>query len=254
MDSGPEFRRGRQAGLRFLSLSDSGSGWHRVPRQQIPTRNLANSNYGLRLSTLKNGWDVSGFYYHSLDSAPTFFRDITAGPAPVFVYQARHQQIDQIGGTLAKDFYSMVLKGEWVYTDGRKFNVTDITQADGLVNQNTLDYALGLDFALPAESRLNLQVLQRIFFAYDPDIGMDKRESYASILLNGKLRQKLEAEAMLIHSLNRSDWMFRPRLSWNFERDWRLLMELDLFGGPPTGLFGRFDNNNRLYTETRYSF
>lgn len=235
-------------------MSGPGPGGTVFLDEEIPARKLANSNFGLRLSALRNGWDISSFYYHSLDSAPTFFREITAGPAPAFIYQARHEPIDQIGGTLTKDFYSMVLKGELVYTDGRKFNVTDITQADGLVNQNTLDYALGLDFALPAETRLNLQVFQRIFFAYDPDIGLDKRESYASILLNGKLRQKLEAEAMLIHSLNRSDWLFRPRLSWNFERDWRLMMELDVFGGPPTGLFGRFDNNDRAYTEMRYSF
>jgi hypothetical protein len=28
----------------------------------------------------------------------------------------------------------------------------------------------------------------------------------------------------------------------------------DIFGGPLTGFFGRFDNNDRVYTELRYSF
>jgi hypothetical protein len=45
-------------------------------RQELrPERNANNMNYGLRLSTLKNGWDVSGFYYHSSDISPTFYRD-----------------------------------------------------------------------------------------------------------------------------------------------------------------------------------
>ena len=50
--------------------------------EQIPNRKLSNSNYGLRLSQLKNGWDVSAFYYHSLDASPTFYR-VSAPGAPL---------------------------------------------------------------------------------------------------------------------------------------------------------------------------
>lgn len=215
-------------------------------------RNVAHSNYGVRLSQLKNGWDISGFYYHSLDAAPTFYR--VSAPAEPLVFQARHDEIDQFGATLAKDFGSVVLKGELIYTDGRKFNVARPNAIDGLVRQNTLDYVLGLDFSLPAETRLNLQFFQRVFFAHDPALVTDKLEQGASILLNGKIWHNVEAQALLIHSLNRSDWMFRPRLSWNFERNWRAALGADVFGGQPTGLFGRFDQSDRVYTELRYSF
>ncbi|MGH8763921.1 MAG: DUF1302 family protein [Nitrosospira sp.] len=215
-------------------------------------RNIGNSNYGLRLSQLKNGWDISGFYYHSLDASPTFYR--TSGFTEPLVFQARHDTIDQFGTTLAKDFGSIVLKGELVYTDGRKFNVARPTAMNGLVGQNTLDYVLGLDFSLPAETRLNVQFFQRVFFSHDPGIVPDKRESGASILLAGKVWHNLEAQTLLIHSLNRSDWMLRPRLSWNFQRNWRWALGADVFGGEPTGLFGRFDQSDRVYTELRYSF
>lgn len=215
-------------------------------------RNVAHSNYGVRLSQLKNGWDISGFYYHSLDAAPTFYR--VSAPTDPLVFQARHDEIDQVGATLAKDFGSVVLKGELIYTDGRKFNVARPNAIDGLVRQNTLDYVLGLDFSLPAETRLNLQFFQRVFFAHDPALVTDKLEQGASILLNGKVWHNVEAQALLIHSLNRSDWMFRPRLSWNFERNWRAALGADVFGGQPTGLFGRFDQSDRVYTELRYSF
>ena len=217
-----------------------------------PGRKLANTNYGFRLSQLKNGWDVSGFYYHSVDASPTFYQ--VSGPTAPLVFQPRHDKINQVGGTFAKDLGATVFKGELVYTDGRKFNVTRLTQADGLAGQNTLDYALGLDFTLAGDTRLNLQFFQRVFFAHDPDIISDKVESGASILLSGKLASSLEAQALLIHSLNRSDWLFRPQLSWNFEKNWRLMAGADIFGGPPTGLFGRFNNNDRVYTEIRYSF
>ena len=215
-------------------------------------RNVGNSNYGVRLSQLKNGWDISAFYYHSLDASSTFYR--VSGFNEPLVFQPRHDKIDQLGGTFAKDFGSVVLKGELIYTDGRKFNVTRPTAENGLVRQNTLDYVLGLDFSLPAEARLNLQFFQRVFFAHDPDIVPGRLENGGSVLLSGKLWHKVEAQALLIHSLNRSDWMFRPRLTWNFEKNWRGALGADIFGGQSTGLFGRFEQNDRVYTELRYSF
>jgi hypothetical protein len=222
--------------------------------EERPSNKLSDSNYGFRLSALKGGWDMAGFYYHSVDVTPTFYRTVVAGPAPVFVYQARHDTIDQLGGTFAKDLGSMVLKGEAVYTAGRQFNVTRLAQPNGLVGQKTIDYAIGLDFNLPADTRLNLQFFQRVFTEHDPDTLQRKYESGASVLLDGKLGNNLEARALLVHSLNRSDWMFRPKLTWMFEKNWRLAVGADIFGGPPTGLFGRYDNNDRVYTEVRYSF
>jgi hypothetical protein len=215
-------------------------------------RNVGNSNYGVRLSQLINGWDISGFYYHSLDASSTFYR--VSGPTEPLVFQPRHDNIDQAGATVTKDFDSVVFKGELVYTDGRQFNVARPTAVNGLVRQNTLDYALGLDFNLPADTRLNLQFFQRVFFAHDRDSFTDSVENGASIFLSGKLWQKLEAQALLIHSLNRSDWMFRPRISWEFQRNWRWALGADVFGGQSIGLFGRFDQNDRAYTELRYSF
>jgi hypothetical protein len=211
-------------------------------------------NYGLRLSTLKNGWDVSGFYYRSTDINQTFYRDISMAPAPTVTYQARHDRISQFGGTLAKDFGDIVLKGETVYTKGRSFTSLNAMDSDGVAQQNTVDWAAGLDFSLPAESRLNVQVFQRQFFNYNADIIPDKRENGYSLLLNSKFFSNWEAQALFISSANRSDWLFRPRAVWSFERNWRMVVGADIFNGPPMGMFGRYDQQDRVYSEVRYSF
>lgn len=246
------------AGADFYPYPFPGPGGTLFLGEDHPSRKLSNTNYGFRLSALKSGWDMSGFYYHSLDITPTFYRQVLPGSAPgvpLFVFQARHDKIDQVGGTFAKDFGSVVLKGEAVYTTGRQFNVTRIAQPNGLVGQNTVDYAFGLDFNLPADARLNVQFFQRVFIDHDPDTLQRKYESGASVLFDGiKLGPNVEARALLVHSLNRSDWLFRPKVSWMFEKNWRLAAGVDIFGGPPTGLFGRYDNNDRVYAELRYSF
>lgn len=214
--------------------------------------NPSNSNYGIRLSQLINGWDLSAFYYNSIDAAPTFYR-VSSLFEPL-TFQARHDRIDQFGGTLTKDLGISVLKGELVYTDGRKFNSLNPFQKDGLVKQDTLDYALGLDFNLPAETRLNLQFFQRIFFNHNPDIIPAAAESGVTFFLHNAFKQNWETQVLLIHSLNRSEWMLRPKLIWKFQKNWRFALGADVFNGKSARFFGRFDNNDRVYTEVRFSF
>jgi hypothetical protein len=220
--------------------------------EKRPERDAGNMNYGLRLSTLKNGWDISGFYYRSTDISPTFYRQFES--PSTFVYQARHDRIHQYGATVSKDFGDVIFNAEGVYTRGRNFTSLDFSDTDGVVRQNTLDWAAGLDFTLPAETRFNVQIFQRQFTNHDSNIIPDKHENGYSLLLNNKFFTNWEAQALLISSLNRSDWLFRPRLSWNFERNWRWILGADVFHGSQLGMFGRYDAMDRIYSEIRYSF
>ena len=221
--------------------------------EQFPKRRPANSNFGLRMSMLKDGFDASAFFYRSLDTQPTFYRTIVTVPEPAFVYQARHDRISQFGATLSKSFDQVVIKAETVYTHGRGFSVLG-PDDDGITRQNTLDIVGGLDFALPDDTRLNLQLFDRVFFDHDPSIIYKRHEPGASILLNRKLGDRLEAEILWIASLAHNDWLARPRISWNFERNWRLIFGVDVFNGRPLGFFGQYDNRDRVYTELRYNF
>lgn len=221
-----------------------------------PAAKLSNSNYGIRGSWLTKGWDLSAFYYRSMNVAPTFYQVSTPmGLTPVS-YEARHDRIWQIGGTLAKDFGSVVLKGEAVYTSGSRLPLTLLrpTQPDGVVQQDTFQWVASLDFPLPSETRINVQLFQSIIRNHDQDVIPDRVESGYSFLANGKLTPNLEAEILWISSLNRSDWMARPRLNWAFEKNWRLAFGVDVFYGPITGFFGQFQTKDRVYTELRRSF
>ena len=188
-----------------------------------------------------------------MDSSPTAYVVDKSIPG-VYQYELRHKRINQAGGTLAKDLGDYVLKAEAIYTSGRRYNVTDATDADGVVEQDTVDWVVGLDFNPWTDTRVNTQFFQRIYFDHDSDIFQDRLENGFSLLLNRKLTDKVEAEALLVSSLNRSDWMFRPKLSWNFERNWKWLFGVDIFSGPETGLFGQYDARDRVYSELRHDF
>lgn len=225
--------------------------------EQIPARSLANSNAGARFSTLANGWDVSAFYYRSVDSAATFYREIIpTGPTSGTIrYTPRHDRIWQAGGTVSKDVGdAMVLKAEAVYTSGRSFNVSRISQPGGVVQKDTVDYALGLDRTLEGDARMNVQVFQRVYLSHDSDMLQERLESGASFLLNKKFRERIEGEILWIQILNRWENLVRPRINWRPEPNLRVSFGVDIFSGPDTGVFGRFNGRDRIYVETRYDF
>jgi hypothetical protein len=226
----------------------------RFDNEQIPRRKLGHTNFGVRLSWLRDGWDTSAFFYDSMDASPTFYRSIVTAPQPAFVYRAQHDRIQQVGGTVAKDLGWTVFKAETVFTRGRSYNVLRPADDDGVVRQNTLDVVGGLDFTLPADSRFNVQLFGRTFFDHDPDIVPKRLETGYTLLFNHKFNERLSGEILYIASLNRQDWLLRPRLLWSVARNVELRFGADIFDGPPLGLFGQFANRDRLYSEVRLSY
>jgi hypothetical protein len=234
-----------------------------IADEVIPSHNSSNMNYGFRVSGLAGSWDLSAFYYRSTDAAPTFYRTIVPGavPAPgepplpgTAVYEPRHDRIWQAGGTFSNDFSGWVVKGEAVYTSGRKFNTVDPTVVDGLIASETLDWIVGVDLTPADDWRVNAQLFQRVYLDHDPGIVYDKYEWGASFLANRSFGGRWEAELLVAAGLNRSDYMVRPAVIWKGGRNWGLKAGVDVFGGDEIGYFGRFDRSDRVYAEVRYSF
>ncbi|MFN0314210.1 MAG: DUF1302 family protein, partial [Burkholderiales bacterium] len=242
-------------GSEFYPFNPSpAAGFQTVIAGEDRPRDLSDSAYGIRLSHIWSGWDVAGFYYSTNDGSPAFSRQISLSPA-VITYTPVHERIHQWGLTLGKDLRPMVLKAEAVYTKDRLFSVTRLSDSDGLVSQNFLDYIVGLEWSFPEETRVNAQFFQRWFPDHDPDIFPKKTESGVSFLFSTKaLHPKVETELLWVKSLNRDDWLAQFKITWKAGGKLRLAAGADVFHGPPAGLFGQFGEKDRVYTEIRYSF
>jgi len=224
--------------------------------EHTPPHTLANGAYGARVSFLAGGFDTGAFYYDSVDAAPAFARQILPGAVPTFVYRPDHARIRQAGLTLGKDLGAVVVKTEAVYTRDRRFPVTRLDDADGLVRQNTIDAIVAVEYPFAAGARLNLQLFTRGIFSRDPDLfaapGFDLG---GSVDLAAKaFEDRLEAEILGVRSFKDQGWMARFKAFWSFRKDLRLGLGADAFGGPETGIFGHFKRQKRYFGEIRYSF
>ena len=220
-----------------------------------PDDTLENSGYGLRLSYLWSGWDVSGFYFNSPDLDPAFSRQVVGGASPRVRYTPVHERVARMGGTFAKDVGTALLKGEIIYTRDRPFGVLRFSEPNGLVPADLLDYVVGIDYTTDQSLRFNFQFFGRYFTRYDQDFVPDRHETGVSVLASREFSAlRLEPELLFIHSLKRSDWLLSAKVAWRLDESWRLRFGFDLLQGPATGLFGRFADKDRVFSELRYSF
>lgn len=223
-----------------------------------PSRKLDNSSYGIRANTLVAGWDLAAFYYRSYSVAPTFYREPSTDASQPFVFRPRYDRIWQAGGTVSKDFGEVVLRGEAVYTGGKRFALADLTAAESTVERDTLDYIVSLEIthpSMPPDARVNVQGFQRVYFdGGGGDLAIRDDGFGASILLSTKLGSAFEPQLLWIQNFKDGGGMVRPRLNWTPAKNTSVAFGVDVFTGSSDGFFGRYDNRDRVYVEARFDF
>ena len=219
--------------------------------QERPGVDFSTGGFGTRAALYKGGWDVSAFYYNSLDHAAAPERTVTA---TTLQYRPTHHRIQQFGSTLAKDFGSVVLKSEAVFTLDRRLPTKDLSDADGLVKQNELRYVVGLDY-VRGEHTFNAQFFQFWLPKHVAGLVPDALETGVSLFASTEaLHPDVTPEVLWINSLNRDEWLLQAKVTWDFAKDWRSVVGVDVFEGPQESLFGQYADRDRVYYELRYSF
>jgi hypothetical protein len=221
----------------------------------LPTRNLSNSNYGIRANTLVDGWDLAAFYYRSTSASPTFYRIPGGTPAVPFFFQPRYDRIWQAGGTVSKDFGPVVARAEAVYGGKQNYVSIDPLAPEGVVERDTIDWIVSADFTVFGDGRLNLQGFQRIYLGGGSDaVALKSGDFGASVQLTKKVTPTLEPEILWIQTFGGGGSLVRPRLNWYAAKNTKVAVGVDIFTGDIDGYFGRYNNRDRVYTELRYSF
>jgi hypothetical protein len=162
-----------------------------------------------------------------------------------------------VGATFSKDISAVVLKGEFVYDRDRNFTVTDPVDFDGIVKSDYFEYLLGLDYTFFRKVDFNVQFFQQFVLNPVDTLFRDDQESFLSIWFKtGFFNNRLEPELFAAFTLepNRADFMLRPKLNFTFNSHLKTALGADLFGGDYNGVFGQFDNSDRVYLELRFLF
>lgn len=217
-----------------------------------PSRPLADADTGLRVARFSGGWDLSLFYFYHFEDIPVPY--LETGPDGLIVTPG-YDRAHLFGGTFARAFGPLTLRGELGYTLGRALAVRDADQPDGVAESDALGSVLGLDWTAPGNWFVSAQVF--VDRVVDPPgtLYRPHTDTTGTLYLRRLYRNDTVAlELRWLANANDGDGLIRPQLSYDLSDQVTLWGGIDLFHGDHQGIFGQFDANDRAVFGIRYGF
>lgn len=217
-----------------------------------PDRPLADADTGLRIAAFRGGWDLSMVYLYHHEDIPVPHRDTT--PAGLSV-TPEYNRVHLFGGTFARAFGPLTLRGELGYTLGREYAVRDPRDPDGVGTSNAMGSVVGLDWAGFEHWFVSFQTfVDRVTDAPGPLF--QPRTDTTSTLFLRRLgwNDTLALELRWLTNVNDGDGLLRPKVSYDINDRVTVWGGVDLFYGDRAGIFGEFDHNDRAVLGVKYGF
>jgi len=222
---------------------------------------LARSEGGVRLSVLRQGWDVALIYYDEADKSPVLFqRRVAQPPGPeVVVLDPQHPRLHIIGATLAKSFEPVVMRAEAALTLGKRYETANPLDPDGVVGRDTLDWLVGVDYTFFETVDTALQLSQKVLMGSATNltragVAAQVTTSVTLRVTTGFFDNTLNPTVLFVAGVNRGDFRLSPRIDYLVSGAVTLSVGADLFEGPHRTLYGQFDRNDRVTFTTTWRF
>jgi hypothetical protein len=208
-----------------------------------PDDPLTDADAGLRLSGMTGGWQFSLNYLYHFYDRPAALVDATATGLRV---TPKYRRTHLVGGSVNNAFGDVVLRGEVAYSSDRYFP-TDASDADGVARSDEIGYVLGLDWSGLADTLVSGQVFQSVIADHQQPMAQDQVETILTLLVRRSfLNETVRAEVFHFQSMNEGDVLFRARLAYDLYSNVEVSLGTDIFFGDRDGLFGQYENRDRV--------
>ena len=214
---------------------------------QTPDASLRNSDAGVRLSGFVGGWDLTLNYLYQYDNRPALHQRVQPGPVPVVTVTPRYHRTHIAGATFSRAFGDWVLRGELGYFTDRYYLTDDPADTDGVDRAAETSYVLGLDWSGLDDTFVSFQLFQSRLHDRRPGLTQPRLDTNLTLLVRHEsLNDTLTAEVLWILNSRDGDGLVRPRVGYDVEENLEVWLAADLFYGTSRGLYGQFDDNDRM--------
>ncbi len=226
------------------------------------TPSFENSELFLKYTALTSSIDFELMGAYTWDDNPTLHVQKQFGLDTVTMQPGllglnitpQHHRLTIGGGSFSSDIKGVVLRGEAAYYNGKYFLTQDPVQQNGIIQKDYLHYLLGLDFNL-GPVMFSSQFIQQTILDHDDNIVNEKTENTMTLLARYDiLRETLHLELFSYMGLTNEDALIRPKITYDFDDSFSILLGSNIFVGDDRGRFGQYKDNSMVYTKLKYSF
>lgn len=222
--------------------------------------NFENSEFFLKYSALTSAIDFEIMGGYTWDDNPVMHItkefDYSTGMPVLNNLNVipQYHRLSLYGGSFSTEVKGLVVRNEFAYYVGKYFQTEDPFAADALVKNDYLHYLIGLDFNI-MNIKFSTQFIQEAILNYDNYILNDEFENTFTFLAKYDMfKETLHLELFTYYGLNNNDALIRPKISYDFDDSFSILLGSNIFVGDDQGRFGQYGENSMIYTKFKYSF
>ncbi len=222
------------------------------------TPSIENSEIFLKYTALTSAIDFEIMGAYTWDDNPTMLTkkiiDTATGQLTGLLITPEYKRLTIGGGSFSSDIKSVILRGEAAYYNGKYFLTEDPLQPDGNIQKDYLHYLVGLDFNI-GSVKLSSQFIQQTILDYDDNILNEKTENTMTFLARYDMfRETLHLELFSYIGLTNEDALIRPKITYDFDDSFSILLGSNIFVGDEKGRFGQYKDNSMAYVKLKYNF
>ncbi len=252
----------------------SGSIWYIAPDFPAPAKfdwskstikpSLENSEAFLKYSFMGSNIDFDIMGGYTWDDNPAMYvekvfgKDTSVMPPKPYLKSLNitpeHHRLALTGGAFSTEIKGVILRGEAAYYFGKYFQTTDPDAEGALVQKDYINYVAGVDFNI-GSVKLSTQFIQKYIMDWDDFMAEDETNNMATFLARyDMLHETLHLELFSYIGISKSDALIRPKITYDFDDGFSILLGANIFTGDKEGMFGRYGDNTMIYTKIKYSF
>ena len=222
---------------------------------------LENSEMFLKWSAMTSKIDFELMGAYTWDDTPTMHVQKQFGMDPNTItpitglsITPEHHRLTVAGGSFSTQIKGVVLRGEAAYYNGKYFQTAEDAAEDALIQKDYLHYVAGLDFNI-GSVKLSTQFVQQYILDYEEMMDKNETQNTATFMARyDMLRETLHLELFSYIGLDDEDALIRPKISYDFDDSFSILLGGNIFVGDSDGQFGQYQDNSMVYTKIKYNF
>jgi hypothetical protein len=219
------------------------------PDIDTPDDPLQDSDVGLRLSSFVNGWDLSLNYLYHYQDFPVLYLDY-GNSAVNPVYERNHL----LGSEFSTSFGDSTFRGELAY-NSHTFHGAKFPVPQGIVESAEVSGVFALDHALNADHLISLQWFYSYLTDHDENMYRDEFEQVITSLWQSEFANaSWQFRLIGLYSIDDGDSLVQLKLRYWILSNLELWVGADILSGTNSGLFGQFDEEDRILVGFEYGF
>lgn len=216
---------------------------------------IRNADYGVRLTKVVGGMDLSfNYLYHYDDDLVVQSRFANEANGPVIDVNPTYKRSHLIGGTFSAASGNFVYRGEFGFNTARYVLSRNPHAPDGVERRHDFNYVLGIDWSGIRDTFISVQFFQSILSGRTGYLVRDKVDSTITLNVSRNFANETwRIEGLLLHNLNDHDSALRARIKHSPSDKVSLYLQYENYAGNINGIFGQFRDKGRvLFYVDRY--